>query len=64
MAKKPQPASDIDLSGVEDDAVYQVKLKRNVNRPHGIILKPSQATRVSGAVLKQIGADVDGFEPV
>ena len=64
MAKKPQPAPELDMSGVEDEALYQVKLKRSVARPHGIILKPTQATRVSGAVLKQIGADVDGFEPV
>lgn len=65
MAKqKAAAAAGPDLSAVEDDATYQVKLKRKVQRPNGVVLKPSQATRVSGAVLKQIVEDVDGFEPI
>lgn len=67
MAKsiqKPAPAEapeGLDLSAVVDDGRYQVRLARKVERPNGVFLIPTEPTRVSGKVLKEIAADVAEF---
>lgn len=54
----------LDLSEVVDDGRYQVKLARKVERPGGVFLIPTEPTRVSGKVLKEIAADVAEFTAI
>ena len=54
----------LDLSEVVDDGRYQVKLARKVERSGGVFLIPTEPTRVSGKVLKEIAADVAEFTAI
>ena len=69
MAKATKPASEAapggpDLSAIDDGGRYQVKLRRRVERPGGVFLIPTEPTRVSGKVLKEIADDVAEFVAV
>ena len=62
----PTKKKDVTLPNgqpIDEAKQYHVVLAQAVHRPHGIILRPGEAVRVSGRILAEILDQVDG-DPV